>query len=311
MTVPVYLPYLSTESSAESLASWNVRAERPGVGENPFSGPGGVRRAWDAWAGNFSSKTRGVYGEGLSWLARFLDIADPLDAVQHVASMGEERGARTLEDWENWLRDVRGNGPRTIKARRLAVRQAFRVLYACQVSNWIPDTPKRSNEGAEPVSDLGMIAAKRFAEQIKESTPRDWRAARDRAISWLAFGCGVSLSSISTLDISDCICKGDEIQIRTKHGKGEESFFKPLPPVALAVREWLKVRPSADGLLCLFPGNRTGGAQKIRWTRLDSRGIWALLRRRFDKSGYRVKLRKGGFRHSAILAALRNEEEQG
>ena len=310
MTAPPYLSHLATESSAESLSSWNIRSDRPGVGESPFSGPGGIRRAWEAWASNFSDKTRGVYGEGLSWLARFLNIADPLEAVQHVANLGQAQGSRALDDWESWLRDVRGNSARTLKARRLAVRQAFRLLHACQASSWVPDTPKRPNTEAAPVSGgLGMSAARKFSAQIKEATPNDWRAPRDRAISWLAFGCGLSLSSISALDVSDVICKGDSLSLRITRQKGEESFFHPLPPVVAALLEWMKLRPDADGLVCLFPGNRTGGAQVIRWTRLDSRGIWALLRRRFDGAGFRAKLRKGGFRHSAILAALRDEEQ--
>lgn len=308
MPIPKYLGYQSTESSAESLASWNVRSERPQSGEDPFSGPEGVRRAWEAWANNFSSKTRGVYGEGLTWLARYLEISDPLEAVQHVANLGESFGTRKLVEWEQWLRDVRGNGPRTLKARRLAVLQAFRLLYACKASAWVPQFPRRRVEDEKaPLHALGMQAAEKFVGKIESSSVNDWRSSRDRAIAWLAFGCGIPLASISTLDVSDVIYKDNSLRVR--FGREDSSFLHPLPPVRAAILDWMKERPDADGLKCLFPGYRTGGSQKIRWTRLDSRGIWALLRRRFDASGFNLKLRKGGFRHSAILTALVGEEK--
>ena len=79
-----------------------------------------------------------------------------------------------------------------------------------------------------------------------------------------------------------------------------------LPEIADALRAWVEVRPEAEGLRALFVGHRSGGAQRIRWTRLDVRGLWSIIRRRFDAAGF-PKFRKGGFRHSAILAALGGE----
>ncbi len=294
MSVP---RYIESEGAAPGGAA--LSSMLPGLhlaGGNPFEGDSGLRNAWTVWAQSFSERTRGVYSDGLSWLCRWLEIPDPLDAVLHVASMTQADGMARLVAWETWLHEIRGNGPRTLKARRMAVLQAFRLLYAAGAATWIPQFPRRRAEAERPPEDaLSMRAARSFVARIDGY---EWRDARDRAVLWLVVGWGIPLVDVAALDVASF----DQSSGRL-HLPRCSAPVVALPEVADALRAWIAERPDAEGLRALFVGHRSGGAQRIRWTRLYVRGLWSIIRRRFDAAGF-PKLRKGGFRHSAILAAL-------
>lgn len=297
MSVP---RYIESEGAAPGGAA--LSSMLPGLefsGGNPFEGDSGLRNAWTVWAQSFSERTRAVYSDGLSWLCRWLEIPDPLDAVRHIASMSQADGMARLVAWETWLHEIRGNGPRTLKARRMAVLQAFRLLYAAGAATWIPQFPRRRAEADRPpVDSLSMRAARAFVARVDG---REWRDARDRAVLWLVVGWGIPLVDVASLDVASF-----DPDSRRLHLPRRSSAVVALPEIADALRAWITERPEAEGLRALFVGHRSGGAQRIRWTRLDVRGLWSIIRRRFDAAGF-PKLRKGGFRHSAILAALGGE----
>lgn len=297
MSVP---RYIESEGAAPGGAA--LSSMLPGLdfsGGNPFEGDSGLRNAWTVWAQSFSERTRSVYSDGLSWLCRWLEIPDPLDAVLHVASMSQADGMARLVAWETWLHEIRGNGPRTLKARRMAVLQAFRLLYAAGAATWIPQFPRRRAEADRPPVDaLSMRAARAFVARVDG---REWRDARDRAVLWLVVGWGIPLVDVASLDVASFDSDSGRLHLPRR-----SAAVVALPEIADALRAWIAERPEAEGLRALFVGHRSGGAQRIRWTRLDVRGLWSIIRRRFDAAGF-PKLRKGGFRHSAILAALGGE----
>lgn len=297
MSVP---RYIESEGAAPGGAA--LSSMLPGLhlaAGNPFEGDSGLRNAWTVWAQSFSERTRGVYSDGLSWLCRWLEIPDPLDAALHVASMTQADGMARLVAWETWLHEIRGNGPRTLKARRMAVLQAFRLLYAAGAATWIPQFPRRRAEAERPPEDaLSMRAARSFVARIDGN---EWRDARDRAVLWLVVGWGIPLVDVAALDVASFDQSSGRLHLPRRSAP-----VVALPEVADALRAWIAERPDAEGLRALFVGHRSGGAQRIRWTRLDVRGLWSIIRRRFDAAGF-PKLRKGGFRHSAILAALGGE----
>ncbi len=297
MSVP---RYIESEGAAPGGAA--LSSMLPGLhlaGGNPFEGDSGLRNAWTVWAQSFSERTRAVYSDGLSWLCRWLEIPDPLDAVLYVASMTQADGMARLVAWETWLHEIRGNGPRTLKARRMAVLQAFRLLYAAGAATWIPQFPRRRAEAERPPEDaLSMRAARAFVARIDGN---EWRDARDRAVLWLVVGWGIPLVDVAALDVASFDSSSGRLHLPRRSVP-----VVALPEVAGTLRAWIAERPEAEGLRALFVGHRSGGAQRIRWTRLDVRGLWSIIRRRFDAAGF-PKLRKGGFRHSAILAALGGE----
>ena len=263
---------------------------------NPFGGENGLRNAWTVWAQSYSERTRSVYSDGLSWLCRWLEIADPLEAVLHIARMPEAAGTARLVAWETWLLEVRGNSPRTLKARRMAVLQAFRLLYAAGAATWLPQFPRRREEAERPPEDaLSMRAARAFVARISGD---EWRDTRDRSVLWLIVGWGLSLVDVASLD-----CLSFEPDSGRLHLPRRSVPVVAPPEISASLRSWVGVRPDADGLRALFVGHRSGGAQRIKWTRLDQRGLWSIIRRRFSAEGF-PKLRKGGFRHSAILSVL-------
>lgn len=143
-----------------------------------------------------------------------------------------------------------------------------------------------------------MRAARAFVARIDGN---EWRDARDRAVLWLVVGWGIPLVDVAALDVASFDSSSGRLHLPRRSAP-----VVALPEVAGALRAWIAERPEAEGLRALFVGHRSGGAQRIRWTRLDVRGLWSIIRRRFDAAGF-PKLRKGGFRHSAILAALGSE----
>lgn len=298
MMIPEYIKNAGAAPGGAALSSMLPDLQRTGT--NPFEGgDSGLRNAWAVWAQSFSERTRAVYSDGLSWLARWLEIPDPLDAVLHIARMPQSRGMERLIAWETWLHEIRGNGPRTLKARRMAVLQAFRLLYAAGAATWIPQFPRRRTETSPPPADaLSMRAARSFVARLDGA---EWRDARDRAVLWLVVGLGIPLVDVASLDVSSFDPGSGSLDLPRR-----DFAISPPPEIAEAIRNWLSVRPHAEGLRALFVGHRSGGAQRIRWTRLDVRGLWSIIRRRFDTAGF-PKLRNGGFRHSAILAALGGE----
>lgn len=293
MIIPAYL-----ESNCAAPGGAALSSDLPDLelSDKPFYGDAGLRNAWAIWAQSFSEPTRAVYSDGLSWLCRWLEIPDPLDAILHIAKMPQCQGTAVLVAWETWLHEIRGNGPRTLKARRLAVLQAFRLLYATGSATWIPQFPRRRIEVDRPPADaLSMRAARDLVARVDGS---EWRDARDRAILWLVVGHGLQLVDVASLDISSFDPRSGSLDIPRR-----DFSLCPPPEISAALRDWIAERPAADGLRAMFVGHRNGGAQRIRWTRLDVRGLWSILRRRFDASGF-PKLRKGGFRHSAILSTI-------
>lgn len=296
MTVPSYLVSDGAAPGGAALSSDLPDLEFSG---NPLDGDTGLRNAWTIWAQSFSERTRAVYSDGLSWLCRWMEISDPLDAVLSIARMPQAEGTARLIAWETWLFEVRGNGPRTLKARRMAILQAFRLLYAARVATWIPQFPRRRVEADRPPEDtLSMRAAREIVARVDGS---EWRDVRDRAVLWLVVGWSFPLVDVAALDTTSF----DPDSGRLCLPRRLMPVVAP-PEIADALRAWIAARPTAEGLRAMFVGHRNGGAQRIRWTRLDVRGLWSIIRRRFDAAGF-PKLRKGGFRHSAILAALGGE----
>jgi integrase len=227
-------------------------------------------------------------------------MSDPLAAILSIAQMSQQAGMDRLVAWETWLREVRGNGPRTLKARRMAVLHAFRLLYASGAASWIPQFPRQRVEAEKPLIDsLSMRAARSFVTRIDGD---EWRDVRDRALLCLVIGWGIPLVEIASLDVSSFDPSSGSLNLPR-----QDYSLCPPKEIADALEAWIRVRPTAEGLRALFVGHRTGGAQKICWTRLDIRGLWSILRRRFTVAGF-PKLRKGGFRHSAILSVTTNSE---
>ncbi|MDG1418384.1 MAG: tyrosine recombinase XerC [Maricaulis sp.] len=150
-------------------------------------------------------------------------------------------------DFRSWMADRR-RGPDGISARSLARSlSAIRTFYAYLQRRWklenpaltLVESPKIARSKPKPVSEK---AARDLLKQTGDRPGEDWEKARDTAILYLLYGCGLRISEALSLKQRDRQL-GAALTI---NGKGNKSRMVPILPV---VRE--AVAASAD--LCPFP----------------------------------------------------------
>jgi integrase/recombinase XerC len=150
-------------------------------------------------------------------------------------------------DFRSWMADRR-RGPDGISARSLARSlSAIRTFYAYLQRRWklenpaltLVESPKIARGKPKPVSEK---AALDLLEQTAKQPGEDWEKARDTAILYLLYGCGLRISEALSLKQRDRQL-GAALTIT---GKGNKTRMVPILPV---VRE--AVAASAD--LCPFP----------------------------------------------------------
>jgi len=124
---------------------------------------------------------------------------------------------------------------------------------------------------------------------------------RNRAIIETLYGCGLRVSELTGLLISDLFFEEGFIKVR---GKGDKERFVPIGKTAVKFieiyrREWRvhsKVRPEANDTLFL---NRRGAA-------LSRAMIFTIVRELAQKAGIRKKISPHTFRHSFATHLLEN-----
>jgi integrase/recombinase XerC len=150
-------------------------------------------------------------------------------------------------DFRSWMADRR-RGPDGISARSLARSlSAIRTFYAYLQRRWklenpaltLVESPKIARGKPKPVSEK---AALDLLKQTGDRPGEDWEKARDTAILYLLYGCGLRISEALSLKQRDRQL-GAALTIT---GKGNKTRMVPILPV---VRE--AVAASAD--LCPFP----------------------------------------------------------
>jgi integrase/recombinase XerC len=145
-------------------------------------------------------------------------------------------------DFRSWMADRR-RGPDGISARSLARSlSAIRTFYAYLQRRWklenpaltLVESPKIARGKPKPVSEK---AALDLLEQTAKQPGEDWEKARDTAILYLLYGCGLRISEALSLKQRDRQL-GAALTIT---GKGNKTRMVPILPV---VRE--AVAASAD-----------------------------------------------------------------
>ena len=172
----------------------------------------------------------------------------------------------------------RGLAPRTLARRLAALRSFFQLAVregtlaanpAALVSHpkipkTLPDTP-----AAETVNHLIDAVGAGAAEESP------LRAARDRLIFELLYGCGLRLSELEALNLDDIDRAQKWIRVRGKGRKERETPYGTR--AADALEQYLALRPIAaeDAQRPLLVQRWRG-----RWRRLTSRSIARIVKRR-------------------------------
>jgi integrase/recombinase XerC len=179
-------------------------------------------------------------------------------------------------------------------ARKIAaVKALFRFLRERDVITRDPAAELASPKARRPLPTfLGVDAAKEVVETPSgdEREPR-----RDRALLELLYGCGLRVSELVGLDLSDVSLKERTVRVL---GKGKKERIVPLGAKAAdSVARWLEVRPDHprdDRALLL---SRRGVRVGVRWVQL-------LVHRYGELGAGRADLHPHALRHTCATHML-------
>ncbi len=181
-----------------------------------------------------------------------------LEALKAAMKGGEIVGA-SLGDLRSWLA-MESTAPASIQRRIATVRTFFRWAMREGLVVVSPAERLRAPKVRRP---LPRVVEVEEAAQILEGQDN----VRNRAILEVAYGAGLRVSELATLDIGDVDLDGGMVRVRL--GKGRKDRMAPLGADGVAaVRVLLTRVPVADGPLFL---NRYG-------RRISTRALYDIVR---------------------------------
>ena len=157
------------------------------------------------------------------------------------------------------------------------------------------ESPKISRKLPDTIS---ISEIEKIIEAIDPSTPE---GERNRAILETLYGCGLRVSELTELKLSDLFFEEGFIKVT---GKGDKQRFVPIAPYTIKyiniykeeIRNHLKIKPQATDILFL---NRRGN-------KLTRAMIFTIIRKLTEKAGISKKVSPHTFRHSFATHLLEN-----
>ena len=157
------------------------------------------------------------------------------------------------------------------------------------------ESPKISRKLPDTIS---ISEIEKIIEAIDLSTPE---GERNRAILETLYGCGLRVSELTELKLSDLFFEEGFIKVT---GKGDKQRFVPIAPYTIKyiniykeeIRNHLKIKPQATDILFL---NRRGN-------KLTRAMIFTIIRKLTEKAGISKKVSPHTFRHSFATHLLEN-----
>jgi integrase/recombinase XerD len=192
----------------------------------------------------------------------------------------------------SYLVGLRGESlsPATI-ARHLSTLKHF---YKFAVGEGLSKlNPCSSIEGPRLMRRLPRILDQDEMKRLLETPGRETPLAiRDTAMLELWYACGLRISEVRTLSVSDVVF---EVRLLRVTGKGRKERMVPFGGYASdAVREYLDIaRPQLAGTQSssvLFLNNRGGGLSRM--------GLWKILRKYTDRCAFSFEVTPHTIRHS-------------
>lgn len=190
------------------------------------------------------------------------DVAGFIGFMQqhHGASLGTGSLTKiSISDMRSWMAAERGGGisARSLARKLSAVKQFMAWLANRDGFDVTPVLSVRSPRFKKPLPrPLPPDAAIRMIETVETLAPKQWIAARDRAVLSILYGAGLRISEALSLSGADVPLK-DSLRILGKGGK--ERVVPVLPVIADAMDRYVALCPfelSRDAPL--FRGIRGG-----------------------------------------------------
>ena len=234
----------------------------------------------------YSANTLDAYLRDVDKLLRYLALeqVDVLDVkVEH------------LEHFAAFISDL-GIGPRSLARILSGVRQFYRFLVVDGYLEIAPTELLESPKQPDHLPEVLSTAEVDLLEQAIDLTK--WEGHRNRAIIEVLFSCGLRVSELTNLKLSNLYV--DEQYIRVM-GKGSKERLVPISPRALdelnywfADRNEMKIKPGEEDYVFL---NRRGH-------HLTRTMILIMIKRYALEAGIKKTISPHTFRHSFATSLL-------
>ena len=219
------------------------------------------------------------------------DVSAFLEAAGQPA---ESCGPDAVVDYLASRRDLRD---RSLSRLISALRSFYNYLI---IEGLIKENPCDKIESPKIGRLLPDVLSVREVSEIIASVPEDtWCGIRDRAILEVLYGCGLRVSEVLGIRISDIFFEESFLRVR---GKGDKERIVPLGEMAEdAVRKYLSVRPVPAGRAyedMLFL-NRFGKS-------LSRISVFNMIKRQALVCGITKEISPHTFRHSFATHLIEN-----
>lgn len=235
---------------------------------------------------NFSKNTLEAYQRDLEKLLAFLKreekdvLAAQLDDLQTFAA---------------GLHDI-GIGPRSQCRILSGLRAFFRFL---QLDGYRDDDPTELLESPQIPDHLPEVLSTAEVDRLEDSIDvSKWEGHRNRAIIEVLFSCGLRVSELVNLKLTDLFIEEQYFRVM---GKGSKERLVPISPKALkeldswfVMRQAMKIKPGEEDYVFL---NRRGA-------HLTRTMILIMIKRQADEAGITKTISPHTLRHSFATALL-------
>lgn len=161
-----------------------------------------------------ADNTRDSYASDLKFFGDYLEL-NGIDKANEVK----------IDDIVDFLMIQREDGMKgsTRKRRTAAIRQFFRFLHSRKLINQNPTELMESQHAAKTLPKiLSEDQVFKLLDSVKGAEPRE---LRDRAILELLYGCGLRVSELIELKLSDFLMDGELLRVM---GKGSKERVIPI-----------------------------------------------------------------------------------
>ncbi len=212
-----------------------------------------AEKSWSEALKNFSRhlrmeralarNTSSAYLSDLEDFCRFMADSHPTltpeqVTTEHIRGYILELGSRVADEQYGTTYSAKS------QSRRLSSLRSF--FHLLLIENRISENPTEQIEGPKIGRYLPDVLSPEEVEAIIEATAHTGKqATRNRAIVEMLYGCGLRVSELTALRISDLFFK--EELVRVAEGKGGKMRWVPLNHHAMhCVEEWLSERSLFD-----------------------------------------------------------------
>lgn len=234
----------------------------------------------------FSPNTVDAYMRDLDKLAKYL-CGEQLEAT--------DVKLEHLEHFSATLADI-GIGPRS-QARILSgVRALYRFLV---LDGYMKDDPTELLESPKLPAHLPEVLSAAEVDMLEDAIDMGkWEGQRNRAIIEVLFSCGLRVSELVNLKISNIYFVDQYVRVM---GKGSKERLVPISPRALQeIKAWFTVRDTMG----IKPGEQDYVFLNRRGAHLTRTMILIMIKRYALAAGIRKTISPHTLRHSFATALL-------